>query len=274
MKHGQGNYRLRIACLVISLDVDQVVRTPTEPLPAPSSRVLPGQHTLWAQLSLGLFPRPYTVGRSRAHPKRTVDPENRELRDYFEGVHEPPSFDPAKTARWLEDFIAFALDKRASAAVDFGGGDTTLGRLAAESPDLAPIMGEAGVSPVAVDLLGPRLANLSPLATLENAGLRPRAHAPTVPPRSRPSRPPASPRRSNQLSGPRPLDFRSRPRRGRAPPGGVPAPLGSVSAAGTAASHTPADPGAPPGARGAAGGCRLGLRTSRAAALTPHPFTP
>jgi hypothetical protein len=106
-----------------------------------------------------------------------VDPENRELKDYFEGVHEPPSFDPAKTARWLEDFIAFALDKRASAAIDFGGGDTTLGRLVAESPDLAPIMEEAGVSPVAVYLLGPRLADLSPLATLENAGFRPRATA-------------------------------------------------------------------------------------------------
>jgi hypothetical protein len=106
-----------------------------------------------------------------------VDPENRELGDHFEGAHEPPSFDPAKTARWREDFIAFALDKRASAAVDFGGGDTTLGRLAAEPPDLAPIMEEAGVSPVAADLLGPRLADLSSLATLENAGLRPRATA-------------------------------------------------------------------------------------------------
>ncbi len=61
-----------------------------------------------------------------------VDPDNRELKDYFAGVHEPPSYDPANVLRWLENFLAFAMENRASAAIDFGGGDTSLGRLVAE----------------------------------------------------------------------------------------------------------------------------------------------
>ena len=78
---------------------------------------------------------------------------------------------------------------------------------------------------------------------------------------------PASPRGSNQLSGPRPLDFRPRPRWGRTPLGRVPSPPALASAA----SHTPADLGAPPGARGAARGRRLGLRTSCVVVPTPSP---
>lgn len=106
-----------------------------------------------------------------------LDPENRELRDYFADVHEPPSYDPAKVTQWLETFLSFAMREKISAAIDFGGGDTTLGRLVSETPDIAATMEEAGVSPVAIYLLSPRLADLSPLATLEEAGFRPQATA-------------------------------------------------------------------------------------------------
>ena len=51
-----------------------------------------------------------------------VDPENRELKDYFEAVHEPPSYDPGKVAKWLEDLFAHAMEKKASACIDFGEG--------------------------------------------------------------------------------------------------------------------------------------------------------
>jgi energy-coupling factor transporter ATP-binding protein EcfA2 len=106
-----------------------------------------------------------------------VDPENRELRDYFEAVHEPPSYDPARVAKWIEDLLAHCMDKRVSACIDFGGGDTTLGRLIAEAPDLVSVLEEAGVSPVAFYFLTPRIADLSPLASLEAAGFQPRATA-------------------------------------------------------------------------------------------------
>ena len=113
-----------------------------------------------------------------------VDPENRELRDYFEGVHEPPSYDPAKVAKWLEDLFAHAMETKASACIDFGGGDTTLGRLVADSPDIVSVLEDAGISPVAFYFLSPRLADLSPLASLEGAGFKPRATGLVQPVRS------------------------------------------------------------------------------------------
>jgi hypothetical protein len=76
-----------------------------------------------------------------------VDPENRELRDYFEAVHEPPSYDPAKVAKWLENLFAHAMETKASACIDFGGGDTTLGRLVADSPDLVSVLGTLASRP-------------------------------------------------------------------------------------------------------------------------------
>jgi hypothetical protein len=106
-----------------------------------------------------------------------VDPENRELKDYFEAVHEPPTYDPAKVAKWLEDLFGHVMENKASACIDFGGGDTTLGRLVADSPDVVGMLEEAGVCPVAFYFLSPRLSDLSPLASLEEAGFRPRATA-------------------------------------------------------------------------------------------------
>jgi hypothetical protein len=106
-----------------------------------------------------------------------VDPENRELKDYFLDVLEPNSHDPDRVARWLQAFLARVIETKASALIDFGGGDTSLGRLVAEAPDLVAMLEEGGVTPVAVYLFGSRIADLSPLATLERAGFQPRATA-------------------------------------------------------------------------------------------------
>jgi len=106
-----------------------------------------------------------------------LDPENRELRDYFEGVQEPPSHDPAAILAWLERFLEFVMEHQASAALDFGGGDTSLARLAAETPNTASTMDEAGVSAVAIYLLSPRLTDLSAVASMENLGFQPSATA-------------------------------------------------------------------------------------------------
>lgn len=106
-----------------------------------------------------------------------LDPENRELKDYFPGIQEPPSHDPAGVRSWLERFLEFVMENQASAALDFGGGDTSLAQLVADTPDLASAMEDAGVSPVAVYLLSPRLTDLSALAAMEQSGFQPKATA-------------------------------------------------------------------------------------------------
>jgi hypothetical protein len=106
-----------------------------------------------------------------------VDPENRELPDYFEGVQQPPSYDPTAVSKWVEQFLMWAMKNKRTAVVDFGGGDTSLVRLVSEVPDLHEMMEGSGVHPVAVYLLSDRLGDLSPLGTLEGAGFKPKATA-------------------------------------------------------------------------------------------------
>ena len=84
-----------------------------------------------------------------------VDPENRSLKDYFEAVHEPDSYVPAAVLQWLEEFLRFLMEHRASAAVDFGGGDTSLAQLVAAHPDLVGTLEAEGVTPVAIHVVGP-----------------------------------------------------------------------------------------------------------------------
>lgn len=69
------------------------------------------------------------------------------------------------------------MEQRASAVIDLGGGDTSLGRVLEALPDLPALMDEAGVSPVAVYTVGPRVDDLASLATLEARNFRPSATA-------------------------------------------------------------------------------------------------
>ena len=106
-----------------------------------------------------------------------IDPEKRELKSYFQGVLEPPGYDPDTVLTWLRGFLSFLTDHRGSALVDIGGGDTALPRLVGELPTLAGDMEAAGVYPVAIYPMTPRVSDLSPLATLERAGFQPKATA-------------------------------------------------------------------------------------------------
>jgi hypothetical protein len=107
----------------------------------------------------------------------TVDPVNRELAYYFPNTLSPKTQDPAEVTAWLERMLTWTMHQQRSLAVDFGGGDTTLGRLAAEVPDLQQMMEEAGVEPVAVYLLTPRSSDLTLLAAMEQTNFRPKATA-------------------------------------------------------------------------------------------------
>ena len=107
----------------------------------------------------------------------TVDPVNRELGHYFQAAMAPKTQDPAQITAWLEKLLTWLMTERKSAAVDFGGGDTSLGRLVAEVPDLQTVMEDAGVEPVALYLLSPRSSDLTPLAAMEQTGFKPKATA-------------------------------------------------------------------------------------------------
>lgn len=74
------------------------------------------------------------TGRSAA--VAAVDAENRALKDDFDEVHEPDSYDAAAVAKWLGQPIDHCTDRHKDVR-DFGGGNTSLGRLISEAPDPA-----------------------------------------------------------------------------------------------------------------------------------------
>jgi hypothetical protein len=104
-----------------------------------------------------------------------VDPVNRSLRNYIDGVAEPSSADPAEVRDWLWGFLQHVQAEKLNALVDLGGGDTALSALLHDMPDLAEIMAGAGTEAVAVHIVGPDQHDLSPLALAESQGFRPRA---------------------------------------------------------------------------------------------------
>ena len=106
-----------------------------------------------------------------------LDRTNATLASYFDGVQRPEEGDDATTGRWLERLLQHAGQKKLSAFIDLGGGDTSFTRLAAEVPDLADAVESGGAKVVAVYMLGPQTDDLAPLATLEAAGFQPTATA-------------------------------------------------------------------------------------------------
>jgi hypothetical protein len=104
-----------------------------------------------------------------------LDPLNRTLADFFEGVEQPPTADPGLTPGWLRALVEHLMRERIPAVADMGGGDTSLARLVADLPGLAEAMEESGVAPVAAYFLGPRVDDLGSLATFEATGFQPKA---------------------------------------------------------------------------------------------------
>jgi hypothetical protein len=104
-----------------------------------------------------------------------ADPQNRSLKNYLENVAEPPTNDGAATARWVETLLRHVMEAQTSALIDLGGGDTSLHKLLATVPDLAAALQGAGIAPVAIYALGPRVDDLSALASFEALGFQPAA---------------------------------------------------------------------------------------------------
>lgn len=104
-----------------------------------------------------------------------LDRANATLASYFQDVQRPPVGDEAGVTSWMEKLLTFVMERKATALIDLGGGDTTLRRLVSEVPDLIVTLESAGVAAVAIYMLGPQPDDLAPLATFEAAGFRPAA---------------------------------------------------------------------------------------------------
>ena len=115
------------------------------------------------------------AGTDRRALMAALDPQNRSLATWFSGVMQPDTNDGAQTAKWLMDFLDYVMEQKASAILDFGGGDTALAKLVHEAPDLDAMMNAAGVTPIACYMVGPRVEDLSSLDSLERAGFQPSA---------------------------------------------------------------------------------------------------
>jgi hypothetical protein len=104
-----------------------------------------------------------------------LDPQNRSLATWFQGVAQPDTNDGAQTARWLSEYLDYLMEQKASAILDFGGGDTALAKMVHEVPDLCATMTAAGIAPVACYMIGPRVEDLASLDALEQGGFQPPA---------------------------------------------------------------------------------------------------
>jgi hypothetical protein len=126
--------------------------------------------TTWVRWAVGEI-----LARNAPARLAAIDPENRELTDFYDGILEPPTHDPAGIASWLKNLLDISLREKSSALIDTGGGDAALGTLVSRSENLTRVMIENGVHPVAVYPLSPRIADLSVMAALEAAGFQPQA---------------------------------------------------------------------------------------------------
>jgi hypothetical protein len=104
-----------------------------------------------------------------------LDPQQRALAGFFDGVAQPPSYEPAQVQDWLGSVLDALMEERQSAVLDMGGGDTTLAGLVEQAPDLAGDMEKAGAPAVAAYFLGPRVDDLVHLAALTKRGFTPTA---------------------------------------------------------------------------------------------------
>lgn len=114
----------------------------------------------------------------------TVDPQARDLVQFFPSVEgeqprvlQPKSTNPQEVVRYLERLFIQLMNRKRSAVIDFGGGDTALLAFLTQTPGLDTLLEEAGVEAVAMHFLSPRVADLTSLAAIERTGFQPRATA-------------------------------------------------------------------------------------------------
>ena len=104
-----------------------------------------------------------------------LDPTNRSLALFLNGVQQPDTPDPTKTALWLRSALTELAEARCAGIFDMGGGDTSLLKALGLFPRLLDEAEAGGIAPVAAYFVGPRIDDLSALVTFEEKGFQPRA---------------------------------------------------------------------------------------------------
>jgi hypothetical protein len=104
-----------------------------------------------------------------------VDPAQRTLAGFFEGVEQPDSSDPTHAAKWLGEALGSVMESPTPLLIDLGGGDLSLANLLDLMPDLAQAMEGAGAAPVAAYFLSTRVDDLAALRTYEERGFQPKS---------------------------------------------------------------------------------------------------
>ena len=82
----------------------------------------------------------------------------------------PSESDPEEVKVWLEQRFSSVVEKRTSAILDIGGGDTPLGRLVQDVP-VAEMLEEAGIRVVLVHVVGPETPDLDYLGRFSAGNL-------------------------------------------------------------------------------------------------------
>ena len=104
--------------------------SPNDPAQAVASSALDltGKPKVWFMVGGGNSGKTvevrWLVGRMNEGGRQAVlaalDPANRSLASWFNGVEQPPSSDGVQTARWLREFLTFLMtEKQHSAVLDF-----------------------------------------------------------------------------------------------------------------------------------------------------------
>ncbi len=78
---------------------------------------------------------------------------------FHKEARKPEATDPEDVKAWLEERFMDVVERRVSAILDIGGGDTPLGRLVQDVP-VSEMLEEAGVRVVLVHVIGPETPDL------------------------------------------------------------------------------------------------------------------
>ncbi|MBS0984258.1 ArsA-related P-loop ATPase [Gluconobacter cerinus] len=106
-----------------------------------------------------------------------MDPQNRSLVTWFDGVEQPPTTDGAQSSRWMRETLAYQMEDKLTALYDLGGGNTAFSLTVEAMPDLVGALQSEGVEPVALYFVGPRPDDLAVMGQIEALGFQPSATA-------------------------------------------------------------------------------------------------
>lgn len=106
-----------------------------------------------------------------------LDPTNRTLAQFFDGVQQPATGESEDAATFLRRLVKFASANKLNGVWDFGGGDLSLAKLIDLNAKFDRMMVQSGVAVVAAYMFSPSIDDLAILSSFEERGFQPEATA-------------------------------------------------------------------------------------------------